>query len=323
MKYAKDASKYTCLKCYFTSNNKTDYTRHINTNKHKTLHNDDQNTENIVCRQFICECGKRYTYKQGLCVHRKVCKYVKKGDSKMTPKNSEMTPEDSAYTCEFCGDILSKNSNLRRHYTRCKMKKEIETLKKQKKDLQDLVINTLQSQIAKKDEQLGKKDEQLGKKDEQINELLPKVGNGNVTFNINNFLNEQCKDAMSLEAFVEGIKISLDQLLLTKNEGITSGISNLITENMNKLPIHERPIHCSDKKREVLYIKNETWEKDTSKNDTKHMINKLCNKQLKSVNELVHDDDDEYVEIIGKCVLNVDEKKVMKNICDSVYVKDT
>ena len=110
----------------------------------------------------------------------------------------------------------------------------------------------------------------------------------------------------------EGIKISLDQLLLTKSEGVTSGITNLITENMNKLALHERPIHCSDKKREILYVKNDKWEKDTNKTDTTQMINKLCNKQLKSVNDLVDDYNDEYVDIIGKCVLNVDEKKVMK-----------
>ncbi len=315
MVYAKNAYKYTCENCYFYSNNKTDYTRHINTKKHKTLNivytNNEKKTQNI----FFCECGKKYTYKQSLYVHKQKCVYIKKCDSEMTPKNSELTPQNSPYTCEFCGDTLSKNSNLRRHYTRCKVKKEIEILKKEKLDLQNLVIDTLQSQIAKKDEQLDKKDE-------HINELIPKVGNGNVTFNINHFLNEQCKDAMSLESFVAGIKISLDQLLLTKNEGITSGITNLITENMNKLPLHERPIHCSDKKREILYIKNETWKKDTSKKDTNNMINKLCNKQLKSVNQLVDDDDEEYVEIIGKCVLNVDQKKVMKNICDNVFVKD-
>lgn len=299
---------YKCIPCSYSSNNLKDFKRHCQTIKHEKHKND--NNGNPKNSSFVCICGKVYKYRTGLCRHQTFCKEKIKnpmGDSGLTPNDSGKNEMKYAYTCEYCGNVLSKNSNLCRHYTRCKIKHELETLKKENHDLQNLVIDTLQNQVEEKDK--------------QIKELLPKVGSGNVTFNINNFLNEQCKDAISIEAFVEGIKISLDQLLLTKSEGVTSGISNLITENMNKLALHERPIHCSDKKREILYVKNDKWEKDTNKTDTTQMINKLCNKQLKSVNDLVDDYNDEYVDIIGKCVLNVDEKKVMKSICDSVYVK--
>jgi len=262
-------------------------------------------------KKHICYCGKEYIYRQGLYNHKKQCEYVlsiQNKSSEMTPKNSELTKVDSVYTCEFCGNILSKNSNLRRHYTRCKVKKEIETLKKEKQDLQNLVIDTLQNQVEEKDK--------------QIKELIPKLGDVTNNFNFNNFLNEQCKEAITIEAFVESIKISLAQLLLTTKEGVTSGISNLITENMKKLAINERPIHCSDKKREVLYVKNGTWDKDLHKKHTKQMIDTLCTKQLKSVNSLIENNDRDYANIISKCTSNVNEKKVMKNICDSVYVNE-
>ena len=88
-----------------------------------------------------------------------------------------------------------------------------------------------------------------------------------------------------------------------------------------KLALHERPIHCSDKKRETLYIKNDTWEKDTNNKNTKKFINKLCSKQVISINKLVHNPD-EYVDMLQQCSSDLNEKKLMKDICDIVYVND-
>ena len=90
---------------------------------------------------------------------------------------------------------------------------------------------------------------------------------------------------------------------------------------MDKLSLHERPIHCSDKKREVLYIKNDTWEKDTNNKTTKKFLNKLCSKQVNSINKLVHNPDD-YVDMLQQCSSDLNEKKIMKDICDIVYVND-
>ena len=82
---------------------------------------------------------------------------------------------------------------------------------------------------------------------------------------MNNFLNEQCKDAMSIEEFMNKIAITLENLAVTQQEGISTGISHLIIDNIQKLSLKERPIHCSDKKREILYVKNDIWEKDINK----------------------------------------------------------
>ena len=107
----------------------------------------------------------------------------------------------------------------------------------------------------------------------QITELIPKVGNNNTInnkqrFNINIFLNEQCKDALTMNEFIDKIKVTLENLMVTKNKGLTEGVSNIFIENMNKLSVHERPMHCTDMKRETVYIKCEDddkskkWEKD-------------------------------------------------------------
>ena len=117
----------------------------------------------------------------------------------------------------------------------------------------------------------------------QVTELIPKVGNtiNKPRFNINIFLNEQCKDALTMNEFIDKIKVTLDDLLITKNKGLTEGVSNIFIENMNKLSVHERPMHCTDVKRETVYIKcedeinkngNSKWEKDKENRKLKESI---------------------------------------------------
>lgn len=235
-----------------------------------------------------------------------------------TKKHNMVTNDNKkhqkAHICE-CGKSYKYSSGLSVHKQKCGLnsineteilKHKLKEVEEEKQNLQNIIIDTLQNQ--------------LKEKDEQIKDLIPKVGN--ITFNINNFLNDKCKDAISIQEFINSIKISMEDILMTQNYGLSSGITSIIMDNMNKLSLHERPIHCSDKKREVLYVKTDTWEKDVNKKNTKHMITKLCNKQLQSVNLLLDNREDDYLEIFGKCVLDLDEKKVVKNICEHVYVKD-
>ena len=97
------------------------------------------------------------------------------------------------------------------------------------------------------------------------------VGNNNTVNNVNNleknlniniFLNENCKDALNIGEFVKQIKFNLDEIDFTKDNGLAEGLSKAIIENMNKLSLYERPLHCTDDKRETLYIKdNDSWKK--------------------------------------------------------------
>ena len=101
---------------------------------------------------------------------------------------------------------------------------------------------------------------QINKQQTQISELIPKVGNNNTInnnqkFNIHVFLNEQCKDALNLSDFVKSLHVTLEQLDFTNKNGLADGISKTIIDNMSKLSIYERPLHCTDIKRETLYIK--------------------------------------------------------------------
>jgi hypothetical protein len=102
-----------------------------------------------------------------------------------------------------------------------------------------------------------------------IREMAPRIGNNNVVnttnntqFNLNMFLNEECKDAIKLSDFVKSLNITVADLEFTKNNGIIEGVSSIIVNNLKGMDVHKRPIHCTDMKRETMYIKNDEWEKD-------------------------------------------------------------
>jgi hypothetical protein len=107
----------------------------------------------------------------------------------------------------------------------------------------------------------------------------------NNAFNLNFFLNETCKNAMNITDFVSSIKLSLEDLENTGRRGYIEGISNIIVKNLNNLEQHMRPLHCSDFKREVIYIKdNDKWEKETSdKPILTKAVKTIANENIKQI----------------------------------------
>ena len=128
-----------------------------------------------------------------------------------------------------------------------------------------------------------------------LKEVIPKMGNNttinnnnnNTTnnntlnnFNLNFFLNEQCKDALNISEFVESLKITFEDLLYSKKNGLVQGISNVMIRGLKELDIYKRPIHCTDKKRETMYIKDkEKWEKDDTHEIMKNTIEMVADKE--------------------------------------------
>ena len=210
-KVPKSAIKYECVSCLYKTSHKSHYTKHLQTNKHKTnvmmtkcLHLE----KSAVTR--ICECGKEYKYRQSYSRHKKTCNYKKQ--------------ENKEDANETVLKLITEN-------------KEIMNLLLKQSDENKELRN-------------------------QISELIPRVGNNNKQFNINVFLNEKCRDAISMKDFVENITITMRDLDFTKENGNIKGITNIITNNLSKLSLYKRPLHCYDKKKKVLYIKNKEWEQD-------------------------------------------------------------
>jgi hypothetical protein len=115
-----------------------------------------------------------------------------------------------------------------------------------------------------------------------IKDMIPRLGNGNVItntstnnntqFNLNMFLNEECKDAVKLSDFVKTLNITLHDLEYTKTKGIVEGVGSIIANNLRGMDIHKRPIHCTDAKRETMYIKSDEWIKDEGHAHLRHFI---------------------------------------------------
>ena len=235
------------------------------------------------------------------------------------------------FSCDKCNKIYISYSGLWRHKKICNLKKENINCEIVEQNNQDNIVKELKEIILKQQSQIEKQQD-------QISELIPKIGNNTINnnnnkFNINVFLNEQYKDAISINDFVKNIEISLKNLLTTKSKGLCIGLNEIINENMNKLSLYERPIHCTDKKREILYIKNDTWEKDIDKVATTSLMKGLQLQQIKNLHkfkeahpnyeqndELKH----EYILLLNKCTKSLceSEKKLLKNLCDNTYIKD-
>ena len=122
-----------------------------------------------------------------------------------------------------------------------------------------------------------------------VKDMIPKIGNNTTInkFNLNVFLNEECKDAINLTDFVETLKLEFTDLDNTRENGYVSGITNIFVKGLKELEFNKRPIYCSDLKREVLYVKdNDIWEKDNSKKDKlKNALSIVSKRQLNKIKE--------------------------------------
>ena len=185
-----------------------------------------------------------------------------------------------------------------------------------------------------------KQQDHMMKQQNQISELIPKVGNNNNNniqnnkFNIQVFLNERCKDAINMSDFIKSIQVSLQQLDYTKQNGLVNGLSNVIIENMNKLGLYQRPIHCTDIKRESLYIKDDdNWEKDVNKEKIKKAIKDVSTKQFCALSKWTKENPDfqnnenkqnYYTHTLVAIANNKqhNDDKIIKKLCTSSYIKE-
>jgi len=253
---------FICEKCDYKCFKKSNYDRHLATDKHKWIHfgyildtKHDSSSENeqqhiwtqnensldassekepAYNKGFECTCGKKYKYSQGLSKHKKVCKNV------IPSEADEPTDKDL-----------------------------IMLLIKENADLKHLVLDVCQ----------------------KIQPLNNTVNSHNVTnnktFNLNVFLNETCKDAMNIMDFVDSLKIQLSDLENVGKLGFVDGISKIIVKNLNSLDETKRPVHCTDTKREVMYIKDEDkWEKENeNKQKMRKVIKHVTHKNSKLLKE--------------------------------------
>ena len=294
-KVAKVAQLFYCVKCDYKCIKKSNFEKHLTTVKHKKQLLDDQIMTNDD--QKVAKVAQPlFTCECGK-------KYKYKQGLSVHKKN-----------CNFIFDKQSDNSNNQLPISN-------DVVLKLLNDNQELKNIIVQQQ-------------------NQISELIPKVGNNNNNtinnnqkFNINVFLNEKCKDAINLSDFVKSLHVTLEQLDFTKQNGLADGISKTIIDNMNKLSIYERPMHCTDVKRETLYIKdNDSWLKDDNKEVIKDVIKDASIKNYNALNNWKEEnpnfsDDEKKSEFFSKTISTIGKStdiiddKIIKNLCKETYVK--
>ena len=272
---------FLCEICDFKCCRKAEYKRHLVTIKHKRVTESNKKTPKDESNTFVCICGKTYKYRPGLAKHKRICVAV----------NTSM--ETTIPVLEIKETEIYKQ-----------MHEHIDS--KTDKELKDLV-----KELIKQNSELVK----------TINEIVPKIGttnnitNNNTNFNLNVFLNEKCKDALNISDFIESLTITLEDLDFSNKNGMVQGISNLMIKGLKELDIHKRPIHCTDAKRDIIYIKDkEKWEKDDNHSKIKNTIVKVANKERNSLYLWV----DKNPNWFDSEATQIEYLTMMRNICEPV-----
>jgi hypothetical protein len=221
---------------------------------------------------FCCEhCDYTTCSKKDFTKHESTLKH--KNHQKSTNINEKSQKIPNILSCK-CGKIYKERSGLWRHRKQCDGNKYIE--KENDTTDKDLIL-----MLIKENSELKNMVLDVCQKIQPLNNTVNShnVNSNNKTFNLNVFLNEKCKDAMNITDFIDSLKLQLSDLEKVGEIGYVNGISNIIVKNLNSLEETQRPIHCTDTKREVMYIKDENkWEKDEEKKKIRKVIKRVASK---------------------------------------------
>ena len=300
-----------CEYCHYNTSSKKDFKKHILTKKHKYNEYNQVIVKTSSPHNMVCVCGKTYNHRASLFNHKKTCVMVT-GNGKVSDKVVDDIGENTIINDNIViGDKINITTDM---------------FMKLLNDNQDMIKIIKEQQT-------------------QLNTILPKIGNvtnNNLTtnnmnnhFNLNFFLNEKCKDALNISEFIESLKITLEDLQYSRLNGLVEGISNVMIRGLRELDIYKRPIHCTDVKRDTMYIKDdEKWEKDSNNIKMKDTIVKIANKERNAIGEWVDLNPDwfdteakqmEYLTLINKICEPIEndvknEKKIIKTISREIVL---
>ena len=287
----------------------------------------DKKVAKVAHTQYYCEyCDYTSSKKCNYDKHILTAKHKKVtlGD-KMVAKSSKKEQTDNTitndtvynkYLCEHCDREYSSRNGLWKHKKNCKYM-PLKSTDISDKELMMMLIkdnSEFKSMLMKVVE------------NGTHNTTNTHINSHNKAFNLNFFLNETCKDAMNITDFISSIKLNLEDLENTGRRGYIEGISNIILKNLNNIEQHMRPLHCSDTKREILYVKdNNKWEKET---DDKPILTKaikvIANENIKQIKNWTDKNpdctasdsrkNDLYLKIVSNSMNGLTEEEGKKNI---------
>ena len=268
-----------------------------------------QKLENNIKKENNCNCGKKYKNRSGLWKHQKICDGIKPTENN-----------------KLIGKLLEV------------MKEKEEAMKEKENNSSAMILELIKQNQDFKTMMIDQSNKMIEMVKETNNFTTINNTNNTNNFNLNMFLNEKCSNAMNIMDFVDSLKFQLDDLDNTAKLGYVNGISKIFVRGLNELDVYERPIHCSDLKRETIYIKdNNVWEKDEDKEKVKKAIKHISGKNFKQINEWVKENPEskdvktkkheEYVKILTKCTGGIDNEedekffsKIIKNITKEIVI---
>jgi len=237
----KNAELFNCEKCNFICSKKSNYTKHLMTAKHKILTNTYIKMPKKCQSEYTCECGKVYKHRQSLYSHKMKCsQYTSNTESYEDYQREHITPN-------IVTQLLLQNQEFKDMI----IEQQEENHKLQNKLIEAVKINGSTTN----------------------NTINNTTNNNNQKFNLNFFLNTTCKDAMNMSEFIENIEVNFKDIENIGKNGYVSGMTDMILSRIKELDVTKRPMHCTDLKRETMYIKdNDEWAKDTPENTKLHQM---------------------------------------------------
>jgi hypothetical protein len=274
-KSQKIPKKFHCELCDYNTSHKNDYIKHLQSKKH---HDYIANTND-----YNCECGKKYKYRQNLYRHKLKCNNnknhtnYKNANFMLTNANSEKCP----FSCE-CGKSYKHKSSFSRHNQICKYYRRNKNLTTIQNYSNNEHITNMIMKILEKNTELLEEVKEIAKEPKIFQNI---TNNNNTThntqFNIMNYLNNDCKDAMNLTDFISELSFSLDDLEVMGTKGYQQSMEETFIKQLRDMEKTKRPIHCSDRKRKSFYIKDDNlWEKDEDNSKIVNGLKKISQKHL-------------------------------------------
>ena len=313
--------KYVCDLCKISCSRNKEWDRHINTAKHKKHLTINANENGLIeeeQKEFICLCGKKYNTNSGLWKHKHNCNPNNKKDDNIILEVNESTIKTNievSYLSNLILEVVKNNSDLQKQT--CELQKQNQEF---------------QQELQKQNQDFQMQMMEICKTSNNVN-----INNNshNKTFNLQVFLNEECKDAMNLSEFIESIHLKLPDLLNIGKMGYTEGISKIILKELSETAQNKRPVHCSDIKREIMYVKQENkWEKEGPENI--RLKNAIKNIEQKNIALLMNDwkaehpdhmksessENDEYLRLVNQITSGSEDNlnKVIRRIAKEVMI---